>query len=62
MLYDACFMAHPAGISEPSVRGGIVGETFGHVIGDQFKRLRFGDRFWHETPDTRIGFTDGKLI
>ena len=48
------------GLSEPSVRGGIVGETFGTSIARQFRRLRSGDRFWYENnvPGT-TGFTLG---
>jgi len=47
-------------MTETPVPGGVVGETFAHIIAMQFKMLRYGDRFWHETPDQKIGFTDGK--
>jgi len=47
-------------MTETPVPGGVVGETFAHIIAMQFKKLRYGDRFWHETPDQKIGFTDGK--
>ena len=50
----------PAGLAEPNVPGGIVGETFGCSIARQFRRLRIGDRFWFENnvPGT-TGFTLG---
>lgn len=36
-----------AGLSEKDVRGGMVGETFHHILRDQFTRLRDGDRFFY---------------
>ncbi|XP_060607017.1 peroxidase-like protein 3 [Ruditapes philippinarum] len=38
-----------------------VGPTFACLLGKQFKRLRLGDRYWHETQDPVIRFTKGQL-
>uniref|UniRef100_A0A182QP98 Uncharacterized protein n=1 Tax=Anopheles farauti TaxID=69004 RepID=A0A182QP98_9DIPT len=48
-------------LSEPPVRGGIVGPLLTCLIADQFLRLKRGDAFWYER---RIGpqrFTEGQL-
>ncbi|XP_060704026.1 myeloperoxidase-like isoform X1 [Hemiscyllium ocellatum] len=37
-----------AGIIEPFVKRGRVGQLFACLIGKQFQELRDGDRFWHE--------------
>ena len=34
-------------VSEPPVRGAMVGETLRAILVDQFERLRDGDRFWY---------------
>lgn len=39
-----------------------MGETFGHIIAEQFRRLKYGDRYWHETSDKEVGFTDRKSL
>lgn len=36
------------GLSEPPVRGAMVGRTIHAVLVDQFRRLRDGDRFWYQ--------------
>ena len=36
------------GLAEDHVKGSSVGPLFGRIIGDQFARLRDGDRFWYE--------------
>ncbi len=38
----------PAALAEDHLEGASVGETLQAVIGDQFRRLRDGDRFWFE--------------
>ena len=35
-----------------------MGDTFGCIIGEQFGRLRKGDRFWHENEPNAALFTD----
>ena len=36
------------GLAEPAVPGSQVGPLFQRILVDQFRRLRDGDRFWHE--------------
>ncbi len=36
------------GLAETHVNGGVAGETFSAIIGDQFLRLRDGDRFFYQ--------------
>ena len=43
-----------------AVKDGLVGELFANIIGEQFRRMKFGDRFWHETNDGTVRFNDGE--
>ncbi|KAG8590367.1 hypothetical protein GDO81_006737, partial [Engystomops pustulosus] len=46
------------GVSEPHVPNGRVGDTIGCLIGDQFRRIRDGDRYFYQN---RGVFTQGQL-
>ena len=50
------------GISERPLAGSMVGPTFACILSRQFKNLKFGDRFWYESPDRTVGFTDSKTL
>lgn len=43
------------------LQGGLVGPTFACIIGIQFRQLRKCDRFWYETDDPSIKFTEAQL-
>jgi hypothetical protein len=49
-LYDTLDEADPwvALLAEPHAPGALVGETLQRILGDQFTRLRDGDRFWYQ--------------
>lgn len=49
------------GLSELPVHGGIIGPTFGCIIGMQLIRLKRCDRFWHETSDPFVRFSSSQL-
>jgi len=50
-----------AGISERPVTGSMVGPVFGCIMGETFRNLRQGDRFWYENSGWPSSFTLGQL-
>jgi len=48
------------GIAEKPQTGAVLGPTFVCIVGDQFSRLRRGDRFFYE--ETTARFTEGKNV
>lgn len=51
----------PGGMSERPLQGGLVGPTFACIIGIQFRQARKCDRFWYETDDPNLRFTEAQL-
>ena len=53
------------GLMSEEVIDNKLGPTAGCILGEQFRRLKYGDRFWYENQDTDTAthqFTDGKYI
>ena len=50
------------GVVERPSTGSILGPTFQCIVGDQFRRLRLGDRFWYEEPRQSGSFTLCNII
>jgi hypothetical protein len=48
-----------AGISERPSPGSMVGPVFGCIMGESFRNLRYGDRFWYENGGWPSSFTQG---
>lgn len=48
-------------MSERPLQGGLVGPTFACIIAIQFRQLRKCDRFWYETDDPTLRFTEPQL-
>ena len=48
-----------AGVSERPAPGSMVGPVFGCIMGETFKNLRYGDRFWYENGGWPSSFTLG---
>lgn len=51
----------PGGLIETPLHGGLLGPTFGCILGIQFRNLRKCDRFWYENVDPLVRFTDSQL-
>ncbi|XP_058790188.1 uncharacterized protein LOC131663675 [Phymastichus coffea] len=51
----------PGGMSERPLQGGLVGPTFACIIAIQFRQARKCDRFWYETDDPNIRFSEQQL-
>ena len=49
-------------LSERPVYGGLVGPTNACILGNQFRRLKLGDRFFYENPFSNTGFTLGEYF
>ena len=47
-------------LSEEPVEGGNMGPTLDCLIGDQFQKLKYGDRFWYQGDVN--GFTAGMFF
>ena len=50
------------GMSERPVAGGLLGWTFLCVVGDQFAKIKRGDRFFYEIGGQPGSFKEGGLI
>lgn len=48
-------------MTERPLQGGLVGPTLACIIGIQFRQLRKCDRFWYETNDPNLRFTESQL-
>jgi len=49
------------GLSERHVPDGFVGPTFACIIGSQFERYKFGDRYFYEHGGMYSSFTEEQL-
>jgi len=52
----------PAGIAERPVPGALLGHTFLCIVGDQFARLKKGDRFFYDLGGQPNSFTEAQLF
>ncbi|KAG8182839.1 hypothetical protein JTE90_000445 [Oedothorax gibbosus] len=53
---------YSAGLAEYYVKGGFVGRTFGTILGEQYRRVKFGDRYWFEHGGQAGSFTPEQLV
>ncbi|XP_055882270.1 peroxidasin-like [Biomphalaria glabrata] len=49
-------------VHERPLRGAMVGPTLSCILGTQFYNLKYGDRFFFDTDDSAIAFSDGKYL
>ena len=49
-------------MSETRIPGALVGPTLACLLGHQFSNLKLCDRFWYETSDPAIRFTEEQLM
>lgn len=49
------------GVSEIPLTEGILGPTFACIVGEQFRRTKYGDRFWYENGDMEHSFNAPQL-
>ncbi|RUS85745.1 hypothetical protein EGW08_006459, partial [Elysia chlorotica] len=52
---------YSGGVSENLVSGGRVGELYAIIMGEQFKDLKFGDRFWFENTGDVSSFSSKQI-
>ncbi|KAK3862239.1 hypothetical protein Pcinc_031880 [Petrolisthes cinctipes] len=51
----------PAGLSERSISGGLLGPTFSCLLAQQFSNIKEGDRFWYQNSEQPKPFTADQL-